>query len=626
MSSNDDDSPRNVPTVSINIHTSTTFHGFKELKQKINCQNSTAFHDYKDEIHVLKIHTKNDKRRIHVYPPLNSKKRHKKRKDKNRLKHPIPTSMINSDEEERSKSIQEKVSKGIYSFTKYEERDIHERAEEYCRTISADKYHYVKPGDIGYDIQESSNLNGFHLNCPLPKKKKRRNYLTDSCYVTACDFHDPYDNTKMLPTGTRLLRPSGKLVQLVAKVLQESPDGLLQVPQIYAALQNMYPYFKYMDPSAINSWRSSVRHALYQKWFKKIKFTVPQICCKGSYWALNKDFGLPTTMTVPDNNVSDSIGGSNISYPKKKRRYRKKKYTGTCKMQFKANGELVEVTRKQDTDWNHNVGNSLQELLKIAKQYGLKISLTTTPIQEMTENNPICKGDPVLFSLPSASIEQAPTCIYGCDREEKQGDGELVTNLLQPQNSDSFVVLSSSKPCVPVLPRQSSTYTACQETLGNVQTIVANSETLYVNEHTDSFPDEDDFSVGGWNEETDESNDSEELLSALYPTCGVSDECTHQTSEIGEEGANIRDDFLPELDMFSCASDTANFDCFSLPCIVDNDFQSDTLDQLLSVLQPCDDQAEEVILENRDQVDGDSLFDISLINDDSFFQQCKFFD
>lgn len=201
-----------------------------------------------------------------------------------------------------------------------------------------------------------------------------------------------------------------------------------------------------------------------------------------------------------------------------------------------------------------------------------------------------------------------------------------MSNLLQPQNSDSFVVLSSSKPCVPVLPRQSSTYTACQETLGNVQTILANSETLYVNEHTDSFPDEDDFSVGGWNEETDESNDSEELLSALYSTCGVSDECTHQTSEIGEEGANIRDDFLPELDMFSCASDTANFDCFSLPCIVDNDFQSDTLDQLLSVLQPCDDQAEEVILENRDQVDDDSLFDISLINDDSFFQQCKFFD
>lgn len=87
------------------------------------------------------------------------------------------------------------------AILQYEERDIHERADEYCRTISADKYHYVKPGDIGYDIQESSNLNGFHLNCPLPKKKKRRNYLTDSCYVTACDFHDPYDNTKMLPTG-----------------------------------------------------------------------------------------------------------------------------------------------------------------------------------------------------------------------------------------------------------------------------------------------------------------------------------------------------------------------------------------------------------------------------------------
>lgn len=99
MSSNNDDSLRNVPTVSINIHTSTTFHGFKELKQKVNHQNSTAFHDNKDDMHVLKIHTKNEKRRIHVYPPLNSKKRLKKRKDKNWLKHSIPTSLIISDEE-----------------------------------------------------------------------------------------------------------------------------------------------------------------------------------------------------------------------------------------------------------------------------------------------------------------------------------------------------------------------------------------------------------------------------------------------------------------------------------------------------------------------------------------------
>lgn len=227
----------------------------------------------------------------------------------------------------------------------------------------------------------------------------------------------------------------------------------------------------------------------------------------------------------------------------------------------------------------------------------------------------------------SASIEQVPTCVYGGDTVKNQGDGELVSNLLQPQNSDSFVVLSSSKQCVPVLLRQSSTNTACQETFGNVQTIVANSETLYVNEHTDSFPDKNDFSFGGLNEEIDESNDSEELLSALYTSCGISDECTHQIIETGEEDvANTRNDFLPELDMFSCASDTANFDCFSLPCLVNDDFQSDTLDHLLSVLQPCDDQAEELMQENGDQVDGDSLFDISLINDDSFFQQCKFFD
>lgn len=53
----------------------------------------------------------------------------------------------------------------------------------------------------------------------------RKVYRSYSKYISSFD------------KGTRLLRPSGKLVQLVAKVLQESPDGLLQVPQIYAALQ-----------------------------------------------------------------------------------------------------------------------------------------------------------------------------------------------------------------------------------------------------------------------------------------------------------------------------------------------------------------------------------------------------
>lgn len=37
--------------------------------------------------------------------------------------------------------------------------------------------------------------------------------------------------------GTRLIKPPNKLVELVAQVLDSSPDGLLQVQHIYTVLQ-----------------------------------------------------------------------------------------------------------------------------------------------------------------------------------------------------------------------------------------------------------------------------------------------------------------------------------------------------------------------------------------------------
>lgn len=69
-------------------------------------------------------------------------------------------------------------------------------------------------------------------------------YLPKQLYAfedfNSLTYQEGYRHSKYISyfdKGTRLLRPSGKLVQLVGKVLQESPDGLLQVPQIYAALQ-----------------------------------------------------------------------------------------------------------------------------------------------------------------------------------------------------------------------------------------------------------------------------------------------------------------------------------------------------------------------------------------------------
>lgn len=37
--------------------------------------------------------------------------------------------------------------------------------------------------------------------------------------------------------GTKLIKPRRKLVELVAEIIYNSPDGVLQVQQIYSALQ-----------------------------------------------------------------------------------------------------------------------------------------------------------------------------------------------------------------------------------------------------------------------------------------------------------------------------------------------------------------------------------------------------
>lgn len=88
MSSNE--STQTIPRVSINIHSSTTFHGFKRCEQAKRCRRKTKnngrhlspFQDCDDKIHILKILTKNDKNCVHLYPSIKSKKKCRKRRDK----------------------------------------------------------------------------------------------------------------------------------------------------------------------------------------------------------------------------------------------------------------------------------------------------------------------------------------------------------------------------------------------------------------------------------------------------------------------------------------------------------------------------------------------------------------
>lgn len=42
---------------------------------------------------------------------------------------------------------------------------------------------------------------GQQLEYPLPKKRKSRNVVTDSCYLSYYSPDDPYDNSQTLPCG-----------------------------------------------------------------------------------------------------------------------------------------------------------------------------------------------------------------------------------------------------------------------------------------------------------------------------------------------------------------------------------------------------------------------------------------
>ncbi|XP_065281028.1 uncharacterized protein [Dermacentor albipictus] len=124
---------------------------------------------------------------------------------------------------------------------------------------------------------------------PAPPPRRRRRVAIDGDERVVCK---PQTGrwTSLLPVGTLARRPSAKLVQLVAQAIHESPQRVLRVTHVYAALQNRYPYFRLLDKKGISSWKSSVRHALFQKWFVKLRPTsvmYESVRPRSFFWGLN---------------------------------------------------------------------------------------------------------------------------------------------------------------------------------------------------------------------------------------------------------------------------------------------------------------------------------------------------
>ncbi|KAH7970858.1 hypothetical protein HPB49_016198 [Dermacentor silvarum] len=124
---------------------------------------------------------------------------------------------------------------------------------------------------------------------PTPVRRRRRRVAVDGEERVVCKPQSGRWSSR-LPVGTVVRRPSVKLVQLVAQAIHESPHRVLRVSHVYAALQNRYPYYRIQDKNAISSWKSSVRHALFQKWFMKFRPTsglYETFRPRSFFWGLN---------------------------------------------------------------------------------------------------------------------------------------------------------------------------------------------------------------------------------------------------------------------------------------------------------------------------------------------------
>ncbi|KAK8768562.1 hypothetical protein V5799_014973 [Amblyomma americanum] len=91
-----------------------------------------------------------------------------------------------------------------------------------------------------------------------PAKRSRRT-RTMSSHGDTCTMPQlhPGPLAELLPAGTIVRRPPGKLVQLVAQAIHESPIKALRVRHVYEALKKRYPYFMFMDKKEQTTWEGS---------------------------------------------------------------------------------------------------------------------------------------------------------------------------------------------------------------------------------------------------------------------------------------------------------------------------------------------------------------------------------
>lgn len=436
--------------------------------------------------------------------------------------------------EERKKDIKWKLSlnQDHCYFSKLEEAEIHQRAEMYSSSVPPDPDFYVLPTN---EMQESSNqcqTSVFSYRIlEQEKRKKRRNYMKEYYYLTP----NIGSSCSKLSYGTKLLKPPDKLVELVYQAVECSPDGLLQVPQIYTSIMNRYPYFRCMDRSALSSWRSSIRHALYQKWFRKIKFTSTEITAKGSYWSINKKYNL-----------------KEISTPKPAKRITR------CYLPFHINVEnedssdkspedfdldpnthshvIALLTEEDEKDSGHNDSSNIQEVMNVAREFGFTLQTSTS--------GPVDDPDPILSSCQNYDN------MYSNDSSCSSGNSNL---------EYSYDILSSPSPVVsPLIPEYLG--------MGMDQVIIPPFSDCYVfpTWHGESFNISNPYLSDNLSVVHNKGSDISENLSDVYDRDNNSPDIISDSEQLSfsfdREGKQLES----ADDYFTCESVDENFISFNV--------------------------------------------------------------
>ncbi|XP_046579291.1 uncharacterized protein LOC124286895 [Haliotis rubra] len=299
-------------------------------------------------------------------------------------------------------------------FTRLEEQEINQRADEYALSTLAQSEFYILPENVNNEESQSTSggksmLQGAE-STKERAKRKRRSYSNIDCFVTQSRKEVAHGDFHFLPPGTKLLKPPKKLVELVAEAIDQSPDGLLQVQQIYTVLQNKFPYFQYIDKLAINSWRSSIRHALYQKWFRKIRFSTEAISTKGCFWAINRSLA-PNEWIVPYN--PDHCMISQTPKPKSTTPFL----------------DMLQVPSGED--------EHLKDVIQIAKEYGISFPECVAEakgefqsLQVLNVPSPVRDPDPILVAcVPDRSANTPKAVAFPAYFDTDEGFDEMPLKL-----------------------------------------------------------------------------------------------------------------------------------------------------------------------------------------------------